>query len=164
MTQSNAVGADRFDSATPEMHQAELDGLIKKFDNESNFRDLKGVLKWLVTITCVVLSVFHIYTAGFGLLNEISHRTVHMAFIMGLLFIVFPRRAAKAFAGECGSELGLRCFLPINRLPAGFSPRRDDPSLVGLGYLRLCSVDVHFSACRLQPWRGVTSPAGLTGH
>jgi len=95
MTQSNAVGADRFDSATPEMHQAELDGLIKKFDNESNFRDLKGVLKWLVTITCVVLSVFHIYTAGFGLLNEISHRTVHMAFIMGLLFIVFPRRPPK---------------------------------------------------------------------
>ncbi|MBR9871679.1 MAG: TRAP transporter permease [Gammaproteobacteria bacterium] len=95
MSNSNSQADNRSSSSGPEMHQADLDNLIKKFDNESNFRDLKGILKTLVTITCVVLSVFHIYTAGFGLLNEITHRNVHMAFIMGLLFIVFPRRQPK---------------------------------------------------------------------
>lgn len=79
----------------PEMHQEDLDNLIKEFDSESNFRDTRGALKLFITVTCVVLSMFHIYTAGFGLLNEISHRTVHMTFIMGLLFLVFPRKEAK---------------------------------------------------------------------
>jgi TRAP transporter 4TM/12TM fusion protein len=79
----------------PEMHQEDLDNLVKKFDNESNFRDAKGPLKLFISIVCIVLSLFHIYTAGFGLLNEISHRTVHMTFIMGLLFLVFPRHVSK---------------------------------------------------------------------
>ncbi len=79
--------------------------LIKKYDSESNFRNLTGALKLFVTISCVTLSVFHIYTAGFGLLNEISHRTVHMSFIMGLLFLVFPRRPAKNH--KLGIALGL---------------------------------------------------------
>lgn len=78
-----------------EMHQEDLDNLIKEFDNESNFRNLRGGLKHFITLVCVALSLFHIYTAGFGLLNEVSHRTVHMTMIMGLLFLVFPRRAAK---------------------------------------------------------------------
>ncbi len=92
-------------AAELEMHQEDLDNLIKEYDNESNFRDLRGGLKLFVTLVCVALSLFHIYTAGFGLLNEISHRTVHMTFIMGLLFLVFPRRAAKRPA--VGITLGL---------------------------------------------------------
>ncbi|AZT82580.1 TRAP transporter permease [Marinobacter sp. NP-4(2019)] len=105
MSNSNSQTANRSSSSGPEMHQADLDNLIKKFDNESNFRDLKGVLKTLVTVTCVVLSIFHIYTAGFGLLNEVTHRNVHMAFIMGLLFIVFPRRPPKHFKINMGLSL-----------------------------------------------------------
>ena len=88
-----------------EMHQADLDNLIKEYDNESNFRDLRGGLKHFVTLVCVALSLFHIYTAGFGLLNEVTHRTVHMTFIMGLLFLVFPRKAAKK--QSTGIVLGL---------------------------------------------------------
>ena len=80
---------------TSAMHQQNLDNLIQQFDGESSFRDTRGVLKVFITVTCVVLSLFHIYTAGFGLLNEISHRTVHMTFIMGLLFLVLPRKPAK---------------------------------------------------------------------
>ncbi|RVU31739.1 TRAP transporter permease [Neptunomonas marina] len=90
---------------TTQMHQEDLDNLIKEYDNESNFRDLRGGLKHFVTLVCVSLSVFHIYTAGFGLLNEVSHRTVHMTMIMGLLFLVFPRKAAKR--PKVGIALGL---------------------------------------------------------
>src|SRR5690606_6755103 len=43
---------------------------------------------------CVALSIFHVYTAGFGLLNEVMHRTIHLTFVMGLVFLVFPRRRA----------------------------------------------------------------------
>ena len=72
------------------------DALIREFDDTSNFRSVNGLLKGIVTTVCVTLSLFHVYTAGFGILNEISHRTVHMAFIMGVLFLVVPRRKPKS--------------------------------------------------------------------
>ena len=42
------------------------------------------------------LSMFHFYTAGFGLLREQTHRGVHMALVLGLIFLVFAanRKAA----------------------------------------------------------------------
>ncbi|MEM5527959.1 TRAP transporter permease [Gammaproteobacteria bacterium AS21] len=94
MIKQNQTNNTPLDTAD-DIPQEQVDNLIKEFDSESNFRDLNGILKLFVTISCVVLSLFHIYTAGFGLLNEISHRTVHMAFIMGLLFLVFPRKVPK---------------------------------------------------------------------
>jgi TRAP transporter 4TM/12TM fusion protein len=68
--------------------QAEL---IKEYDAESNFRALTGAVGMLVTAIAVVLSLFHIYTAGFGLLVEIKHRTFHLALVLALIFLVFPR-------------------------------------------------------------------------
>jgi len=38
----------------------------------------------------IALSLFHYYTAGFGLLRETTHRGIHMAFVLGLIFLVFP--------------------------------------------------------------------------
>ena len=72
--------------------EKEKDALIRKYDAESNFRGLKGRTALLVGLLCVVLSLFHVYTAGFGLLNEVTHRTLHLSFVLGLIFMVFPRR------------------------------------------------------------------------
>jgi TRAP transporter 4TM/12TM fusion protein len=41
-----------------------------------------------------VLSCFHYYTAGFGLLRETTHRAVHLAFVLGLIFLVFAATGA----------------------------------------------------------------------
>src|SRR5512134_718071 len=68
--------------------QAEL---IREYDTESNFRKLVGPVGLLVTTLAVVLSSFHIYTAGFGLLVEIKHRTFHLSLVLALIFLVFPR-------------------------------------------------------------------------
>ncbi|MBI2768716.1 MAG: TRAP transporter permease [Burkholderiales bacterium] len=43
------------------------------------------IVKWLL----ITLSCFHYYTAGFGLLRETTHRGVHMAFVLSLIFLVF---------------------------------------------------------------------------
>jgi TRAP-type uncharacterized transport system fused permease subunit len=43
------------------------------------------LIKWLL----ITLSCFHYYTAGFGLLRETTHRGVHLAFVLGLIFLVF---------------------------------------------------------------------------
>ncbi|MGI3166949.1 TRAP transporter permease [Pseudooceanicola sp. 200-1SW] len=77
----------------------EVEALVREYDSESNFRNLVGPVAILVTVTSVILSLFHVYTAGFGLLNEVMHRTIHLAFVMGLIFLVFPRKRAKPTPG-----------------------------------------------------------------
>lgn len=66
-----------------------LQQLEEKFDPEMRFRPsvppATQIIKWLL----VALSCFHFYTAGFGLLQEVTHRGVHLAFVLGLIFLVF---------------------------------------------------------------------------
>ncbi len=80
--------------------------LIRQFDHESNFRRLAGPVGLLVTTLAVLLSSFHIYTAGFGLLDEIKHRTFHLALVLGLIFLVFPRPTPARTARGIGKEWG----------------------------------------------------------
>ena len=58
--------------------QAEVDRLIEQFDPESSFRRLAGVSAGIVTVIAVALSGWHFYTAGFGLLQEVTRG--HSAF------------------------------------------------------------------------------------
>ncbi|MBM6594872.1 TRAP transporter permease [Microvirga pudoricolor] len=63
--------------------------LEEKFDPEMRFRPLLPGTAWLVAGLLFALSMFHYYTAGFGLLREVTHRGIHMAFVLGLIFLVF---------------------------------------------------------------------------
>src|SRR5215208_7850037 len=64
--------------------------LEEKFDSEIRFRPLAPAAGWIVGTLLVVLSLFHYYTAGFGLLPEMEHRGIHLSFVLGLVFLVFP--------------------------------------------------------------------------
>lgn len=66
--------------------------LEKKYDTEITFRPLRGVTAVLVSVLLVALSVFHYYTAGFGILTEHWHKSIHLAAVLGLIFIMFPTR------------------------------------------------------------------------
>ncbi len=75
--------------------RAELDlkkaqELEEKLDAEIRFRPLQPRAGWLVAGALLALSLFHYYTAGFGLLPETTHRGIHLAFVIGLIFLVFP--------------------------------------------------------------------------
>jgi TRAP transporter 4TM/12TM fusion protein len=80
--------------------------LIKAYDQESNFRRLAGLTGLLVTVLAVTLSSFHVYTAGFGLLDEIKHRSFHLALVLGLVFLVFPRPAPPARRRQAAAAWG----------------------------------------------------------
>ncbi len=64
--------------------------LEAELDPEMNFQKLTPRAEMLVGGMLFALSVFHYYTAGFGLLREEVHRGVHLAFVAGLIFLVFP--------------------------------------------------------------------------
>jgi TRAP transporter 4TM/12TM fusion protein len=68
--------------------------LEQKFDPEMRFRPLGAAWATIVGALLIALSLFHYYTAGFGLLQEITHRGVHLAFVLGLIFLVFPHKKA----------------------------------------------------------------------
>jgi TRAP transporter 4TM/12TM fusion protein len=76
--------------STMQLDEKETKALEEKFDHEVRFRHVTPPASWLVAGLLFVLSMFHYYTAGFGLLREVTHRGVHMAFVIGLVFLVFP--------------------------------------------------------------------------
>ncbi len=80
----------------PVIDQAKL---LEKFDTESRFRrfDKKSKIGMLVFLMCVGISLFHLYTAWQGTLPTLMHRSIHVAVIMSLVFILYPAggRASK---------------------------------------------------------------------
>ncbi len=66
--------------------------VISKFDPEMRFRQLSGLSSKLVFAMTIVLSIFHIYTAGFGVLQEWRHRAFHLAFVLPLVFMYYAIR------------------------------------------------------------------------
>jgi len=80
-----------------QIDEVKAQALTEKFDPEIRFRPLAAGATWIVSILLVSLSIFHYYTAGFGLLRESTHRGVHLAFVLSLIFLVFGfnKRAYK---------------------------------------------------------------------
>ncbi|MEO5844938.1 MAG: TRAP transporter permease [Caldimonas sp.] len=72
----------------------ELQALEARLDPEMRFRPLVAPAATIVGSLLIGLSLFHYYTAGFGLLQEVTHRGVHLALVLGLIFLVFPHRKA----------------------------------------------------------------------
>ena len=72
------------------LDERKLQELEEKFDPEIRFRPTVQPATNLVMVLLIALSCFHYYTAGFGLLRETTHRGVHLAFVLGLIFLVFP--------------------------------------------------------------------------
>ncbi|WGF89045.1 TRAP transporter permease [Marinivivus vitaminiproducens] len=74
---------------------ADLAALEAAYDPEMQFRSVLPPTSWLVAGLLVALSVFHYYTAGFGLFREATHRGIHLAFVLGLIFLVFGFRRGR---------------------------------------------------------------------
>ena len=82
--------ADGDKIAPMELDEAKARELEEQFDSEIRFRPLAPMAARIVGTLLVALSVFHYYTAGFGLLSEMLHRGIHLSFVLGLIFLVFP--------------------------------------------------------------------------
>lgn len=120
-------------AAPTELDEKKLQELEEKFDPEMRFRPVvppaSHIVKWLL----IALSCFHYYTAGFGLLRETTHRGVHLAFVLGLIFLVFaagkkalqqPARPSLMAPGGVPLVdwlLGLACAASVLYIPYVFN-------------------------------------------
>ncbi|RCW78687.1 TRAP transporter 4TM/12TM fusion protein [Halanaerobium sp. DL-01] len=64
--------------------------LLKDFDPTADYRNFRGKAALIITIIAVSLSLFHLYTAGFGILLALKQRSVHLGFIFTLIFLLYP--------------------------------------------------------------------------
>lgn len=76
--------------------EKEIEELEQRYDPEMQFRQTSGLAMWLVVGLLFLLSVFHYYTAGFGVLDHHWHVGIHLAFVLGLILLVYtPHRYAQ---------------------------------------------------------------------
>jgi TRAP transporter 4TM/12TM fusion protein len=73
--------------------ETEIRKVLEKVDKEAAHRVLSGWQKILISLIALAFSCFHIYTAFFGVLDAHLQRAVHLAFVLTLVYLLFP--AAK---------------------------------------------------------------------
>lgn len=68
--------------------------IVAKYDKEATYRIFNGWLQTFIRILCILFSAFHLYTAAMGLYPPQIQRSVHLAFVLVLIFLLYPARAS----------------------------------------------------------------------
>lgn len=64
--------------------------VLEEYDPTSNCRKYTGIIAVIITIITVSMSLFHLYTAGFGVLLALKQRAIHLGFLLVLIFLLYP--------------------------------------------------------------------------
>ncbi len=69
----------------------QVEDLLEQYDLEtSKLRKLTGPFALLVSVVAIAMSLFHLYTGGFGTLLAMKQRSLHLIFAMILGFLLYP--------------------------------------------------------------------------
>ncbi len=83
--------------AVEEISQEKAQEVLKKIDKESSFRTTSGGWAKLVAFVAMAMSVYHLVTSsGLWILPAMHHRSIHLAFLMALTFLLYPAFGKKA--------------------------------------------------------------------
>lgn len=66
------------------------DDILKKFDKEADHRSYSGFMARVVSAIAITFSCFQLYTAVFGVLDAMLQRSVHLAFGLSLIYLLYP--------------------------------------------------------------------------
>lgn len=67
------------------------------WSTRKNNWNVTRILAVLTSALAIGLSLFHIYTAGFGTLSSWQQRSIHVVWALLLIFLIFPFRKGKKF-------------------------------------------------------------------
>jgi len=87
-TDEKQLAMENLDVLSAEQQQE----LLEKYDSESNFRQLAGVMKWVIFFGLLAFSLFQLYTAIFGQFTAVIQRSIHLGFGLTVIFLLFPAR------------------------------------------------------------------------
>jgi len=81
------------DPLEPDQTEAAPDGeaILREKDKQSKYRNkLSPFWKYVVMVISIVFISYHMYTSRFGMPDMIKHRALHVAFVLGLVWIYYP--------------------------------------------------------------------------
>ena len=82
----------------PQLTLEQLEEIERKYDPEMAFRGTGKAIGMVISLALVSMSVYHIYASGFGLIRELLHRGIFLAFMLGLVFLLFSWRKSDSTA------------------------------------------------------------------
>lgn len=79
-----------------EISQEQADRVLEKIDAESRFRKYVGNWGTIVSLIAAIMSVYHLITSsGVWVLPAMHHRSVHLAFLLVMTFLLYPASGKK---------------------------------------------------------------------
>lgn len=67
--------------------------ILEKYDSESRFRVFSNkYVIFIISFIAVAFSLYHLYTSAFGAPTTLKHRSIHVAFVLVLIFLLYPAR------------------------------------------------------------------------
>ena len=90
MTDQNVKRNENQEPVVDIISEEEAEKVLEKADAESRFRKYSGTWAKAITVIAVAMSLFHLYTSGFGTLMAMKQRSVHLAFLVLLTFLLYP--------------------------------------------------------------------------
>ncbi|NYB73470.1 TRAP transporter permease [Sedimentibacter hydroxybenzoicus DSM 7310] len=73
-----------------EVSKEEVDKILRKYDKGSDFRVFSGNLNKIISIILLGFSLFQLYTAIFLGMEPMILRSIHLAFGLSLIFLLYP--------------------------------------------------------------------------
>ncbi len=65
--------------------------ILEKYDTEARTKKINhGLWRWIIAILSIGLAGYHLYSAYFGPLDALRHRSLHTSLIAALVFIIYP--------------------------------------------------------------------------
>lgn len=66
--------------------------ILRKVDAESDYRVLTGFAAKIIAAIAITFSLFQLYTAAFGVLDAMIQRSIHLAFALCLIYLLYPMK------------------------------------------------------------------------
>jgi TRAP transporter 4TM/12TM fusion protein len=76
-------------------YKEKVQDILSKYDKESFYRQLSGKTGLVIAFISISFSLFHLYTAAFGMLPAQLQRAVHLSFVFFLVFMLYPAHRGK---------------------------------------------------------------------
>lgn len=81
------------DAAAKIQDTLDVSEIVAKYDKEATFRTFRGWLRIFISGLCILFSAFQLFTAATGLYPPQIQRSVHLGFVLVLIYLLYPARA-----------------------------------------------------------------------
>ncbi|MCD8174449.1 MAG: TRAP transporter permease [Phascolarctobacterium sp.] len=77
--------------------QEKSDEIIEKLHKEATTRAFSGTMRKIFFVLCLIVSLYHLYTAAFGPPLTLVHRSIHVCMMLVLTFFMYPMSNKSSF-------------------------------------------------------------------